>query len=577
MESSSPSKNQLTFWRRQFKSTPKSISTDSLSNDKRPGMRAKSHSSHMILVTKEYKEYRDNFLTNRHSFTGQVFGVSLSDSLSIASAEVIIQSELSSFGRIPIVVAKCGAYLKQNGLSTSGIFRIAGNNKRVKELQYIFSTPPNYGTKFNGWDVFTVHDVASVLRRFLNNLVEPLTPLQLYEDFRTPLRSRPRILRHMTKESRESKESEGVITKHSLNEQENQHPSGTQEGNEIDKEEKERLRQQKKQRHRKRLTRDIKAAIKEYEVLFTQLSDDSKQLSIYLLDLLSLFSQQSDQNLMTARNLASIFQPSILSHPDHDMDPKEYELSRLVVEFLIDYSYKLLPHLLKITKSSREKITPPKHEYDIPSTKNNVPQTIVIDLAESAPVSNSNGVRDLKTPTISVIHQINSKLPNIKQLQRPHSKSLSSAIYPPDMISTRPNKFYRINKAILLSDTEGERSEFDEDEEYENVANVFNTNTHSPSSFKSGSLPKHSMHSSASPYSSYHMTGSGNNHTTRPLSQLFNISIEELANTLSKKISSSLTNENESDICDGERIPRTIKREYWFQRLRSRSRSTNRN
>lgn len=72
------------------------------------------------------------FLSNRNGFTGRVFGVTLAESLSVASAEVIVQSELVSFGRIPIVVAKCGAYLKANGLETSGIFRIAGNGKRVK-------------------------------------------------------------------------------------------------------------------------------------------------------------------------------------------------------------------------------------------------------------------------------------------------------------------------------------------------------------------------------------------------------------------------------------------------------------
>lgn len=82
------------------------------------------------------------FLSNRNGFTGRVFGVTLAESLSVASAEVIVQSELVSFGRIPIVVAKCGAYLKANGLETSGIFRIAGNGKRVKALQYIFHLPP---------------------------------------------------------------------------------------------------------------------------------------------------------------------------------------------------------------------------------------------------------------------------------------------------------------------------------------------------------------------------------------------------------------------------------------------------
>ena len=179
--SQSPSKNQLTNWWRQFRSNPKSASSETLSesrrkrHDKGAGMsrsgggnqrgsgnnNRSGDNSNVNVNSESFKEYRDAFLNERHGFTGQVFNVPLSQSLSVASAEVIVQTELSSFGRIPIVVAKCGAYLKQQGLETSGIFRIAGNSKRIKELQYIFSTPPHYGAKFNGWDEFTVHDVAS--------------------------------------------------------------------------------------------------------------------------------------------------------------------------------------------------------------------------------------------------------------------------------------------------------------------------------------------------------------------------------------------------------------------------------
>ncbi|GMF04833.1 unnamed protein product [[Candida] boidinii] len=46
---------------------------------------------------------------------------------------------------------------------------------------------------------------------------------------------------------------------------------------------------------------------------------------------------------MPAKNLAAVFQPSILSHTDHDMSPEEYALSSLVIEFMIQYSYKILP------------------------------------------------------------------------------------------------------------------------------------------------------------------------------------------------------------------------------------------
>ena len=178
----SPSKGHMPLFWKQFVNNPKSMSTDSLSSQKkennkslqiRPTLSSRAYSYNSPTRDKrspikkgmsvapgsspgeEYKNYRDMFLSDRNGFTGRVFGVSLSESLSIASAEVIVQSELVSFGRIPIVVAKCGAYLKANGLETQGIFRIAGNNKRVKELQFIFSSPPDYGSKFNNWEPYT--------------------------------------------------------------------------------------------------------------------------------------------------------------------------------------------------------------------------------------------------------------------------------------------------------------------------------------------------------------------------------------------------------------------------------------
>jgi len=58
---------------------------------------------------------------------------------------------------------------------------------------------------------------------------------------------------------------------------------------------------------------------------------------------------------MTAKNLAAIFQPSMISHPEHDMNPKEYELSRIVLEFLVNFSYKLLPNVFEIPKEKLQK------------------------------------------------------------------------------------------------------------------------------------------------------------------------------------------------------------------------------
>ncbi len=68
-----------------------------------------------------------------------------------------------------------------------GIFRLSGSEKRIKELKNIFDSPDRYG-KGLIWEGYTVHDAAQVLRRYLNDLPEPVVPLDLYEQFRGPLR-----------------------------------------------------------------------------------------------------------------------------------------------------------------------------------------------------------------------------------------------------------------------------------------------------------------------------------------------------------------------------------------------------
>lgn len=64
---------------------------------------------------------------------------------------------------------------------------------------------------------------------------------------------------------------------------------------------------------------------------------------LYILDLLAVFAEGSTQNLMPATNLAAIFQPGLLSHPNHDMNPQEYKVSQEVLIFLIQHQDRFLP------------------------------------------------------------------------------------------------------------------------------------------------------------------------------------------------------------------------------------------
>jgi len=162
---------------------------------------------------------------------------------------------------------------KEQATEVEGTFRVNGSNKRMRELQAKFETPPRYGKDLD-WksENFTTHDVASVFRRYLTQMPETVIPFNMYHEFRNALAKKPY-------------NQDEVITTY------------------------------------KRLIRSMPRA--------------NQYLLLYVLDLLSVFARKCDKNLMTPANLAVIFRPAILSHPDHELLPKEHQLSQNVLEFLI--------------------------------------------------------------------------------------------------------------------------------------------------------------------------------------------------------------------------------------------------
>lgn len=358
----------------------------------------------LLYANLDLRQHRDSFLQNNPLIdeNSKYFGVLLEEAITQALAKISIlgataASKLSAddvlhYGRIPVVVAKCGVYLKKNGLNVEGIFRVGGASKRIKELQIIFNLPPEFGKKLS-WDGYTVHDAASVLRRYLNALPEPLIPLHLYDEFRDPLKARPRIIKYMrykaenplkvrlasqdmlqaqasqepAPQAQPTQSPKASQSQSSRSEQTTQHseqpahhsqqtaPEPTQLS-ESKEESPLPSKSQRKARNYKKLTRDVYDAIEDYKELLDEVPQLLRQLLFYILDLLAMVQSNAHENLMLARNLAAIFQPSILSHPNHDMDPEEYALSQSVVEFLIQYAYKLLPN--QEQSSSPEPPTP---------------------------------------------------------------------------------------------------------------------------------------------------------------------------------------------------------------------------
>ncbi|KAG0635602.1 hypothetical protein HOY80DRAFT_435625 [Tuber brumale] len=207
-----------------------------------------------------------------------IFSVPLHKSIQYANVAISLtdpNGEQFIYGYVPIVVAKCGVFLKEKATDVEGIFRLSGSAKRIKDLQTIFNSPDKYGKGLD-WTGYTVHDAANVLRRYLNQLPEPIIPLEFYYRFREPLVTQP-------------------------------------EGQEI------------------------LLAIRSYQRLISELPPLNRQLLLYILDLLAVFASKAEQNLMNASNLAAIFQPGLISHPSHDMAPGEYKLSQEVLVFLITH------------------------------------------------------------------------------------------------------------------------------------------------------------------------------------------------------------------------------------------------
>ena len=80
------------------------------------------------------------------------------------------------------------------------IFSISGSPLRLQKLEAAFNEPPRYG-KGVDWTGYTVHDAASILLRYLLRSPEPVIPLEKYEAFQKPLRPHSSFLTNLSDSS----------------------------------------------------------------------------------------------------------------------------------------------------------------------------------------------------------------------------------------------------------------------------------------------------------------------------------------------------------------------------------------
>ncbi|KAI3626663.1 SAC7 [Malassezia furfur] len=204
-----------------------------------------------------------------------MFGAPLPEALKQSSVAISLinqDGEQYVWGYVPAVVAKIGLFLKQHATDVEGVFRINGSEKRMKELRTQFDTPPEYGKDID-WDGYNVHDAATILRRFLNLMPEPVIPADRFVEFRE------------------------VLAKPAVDEEE---------------------------------------AIGAYRKLITSCPPATQYLLLYLLDLLAVFERNAEVNKMTANNLAILFQPGMLMHPSV-RTKEDHQAAVRVVEFLITH------------------------------------------------------------------------------------------------------------------------------------------------------------------------------------------------------------------------------------------------
>lgn len=98
-------------------------------------------------------------------YGGAMFGRSLEET-------VTIEKKFGGGGYVPFIVYKCCEYVRKNGLTEVGIFRLPGSTIRVNELKEMFNAgnqvefPTHLGED--------VHTVASLLKLYLRELPEPV-------------------------------------------------------------------------------------------------------------------------------------------------------------------------------------------------------------------------------------------------------------------------------------------------------------------------------------------------------------------------------------------------------------------
>lgn len=154
-----------------------------------------------------------------------------------------------------------------------------------------------------------------------------------------------------------------------------------------------------------------------FQALIQDLPSPHRHLLLYLLDTLSLFAANASQTKMTTSNLAAVFCPGILRHPDYNT-PIQYKISQCVIEFLIEFqslfTIQLLDKKKRMSTASSEEVpwlVPSMHQPTPPLPLRVVNGSVHSESSEESPkalVSSPTGINSKQTTTTS--REINQPL-----------------------------------------------------------------------------------------------------------------------------------------------------------------------
>ena len=82
---------------------------------------------------------------------------------------------------VPLLVYKCIEFIEEDGMDDIGLYRVSGRAKQIDDLMLQFDQDCR-ALVINA-EVFSVHDVAGVLKRFFRALPGPLLTRDLYSKF----------------------------------------------------------------------------------------------------------------------------------------------------------------------------------------------------------------------------------------------------------------------------------------------------------------------------------------------------------------------------------------------------------